>query len=110
MVKTNRWDPDVLKRFRADPFVANYRGAIDSLATTEELEHIATLIPEEWLAPAATGSPTRCVDAIRHQFDLGADGGILHGASPDELEPIVSEYRSSRLPGVFEHLAANPAG
>ncbi len=43
MVETNRWDPAVLARFRADPFVAGFRGAIDSLATTEQLEHVATL-------------------------------------------------------------------
>ncbi len=57
MVETNDWDPAVLARFRADPFVAGFRGAIDANATTEELEHVATLIPDEWLAPAATGSP-----------------------------------------------------
>ena len=57
MVETNDWDPAVLARFRADPFVAGFPGAIDETATTDELEHVATLIPDEWLAPAATGSP-----------------------------------------------------
>ena len=80
------------------------------LATTEQLEHIASLLPDEWLAPAATGTPARCVEAIRGQFDLGCDGVILHGASPDELEPIVEEYRRTRPVGVFDHLAANPGG
>ena len=51
----------MLARFRADPFVAGFRGALDAKATTEELEHVATLIPDEWLAPAATGSPEQCV-------------------------------------------------
>jgi hypothetical protein len=32
------------------------------------------------------------VAAVRNQFALGCDGVILHGASPAELEPIVSEY------------------
>jgi hypothetical protein len=59
MVKTNRWDPAVLQRFRDDDVIKGFRGAIDTLATTEQLEHIATLIPAEWLAPAATGSPVR---------------------------------------------------
>ncbi len=45
LVSTNGWDPAPLERFRADPFVAGYRGAIDQTATTEELEHVATLIP-----------------------------------------------------------------
>ena len=110
MVKTNRWDGAVLERFRRDDFVRGFRGAIDTLATAEQLEHVATLIPEEWLAPSATGSPARCVDRILGQFDLGCDGVILHGATPEELEPIVAEYRRRRPAGKFNRLAANPAG
>ena len=110
MVRTNGWDPTVLERFRADEFVAGFNGALDHSATTQELEHVATLIPDEWLAPAATGTPGQCVDAIRGQFDLGCDGVILHGASPTDLEPIVHEYRRSRPADVFDHLAANPGG
>lgn len=108
MVRTNMWDPTVLDRFRADEMVSSFPGAIDAIATTEQLEHIATLIPEDWLAPAAHGSPAQCVDAIRGQFDLGCDGVILHGASPDELAPVVDTYRDTRPPGRFDHLAANP--
>ena len=110
MVETNRWDPKVLQRFRADPLVAGFRGAIDSLATTEQLERIAALIPEDWLAPAATGSPARCVEKIRGQFDLGADGVILHGAGPNELAPIVDCYNESRDAARFAHLTPNPGG
>jgi alkanesulfonate monooxygenase SsuD/methylene tetrahydromethanopterin reductase-like flavin-dependent oxidoreductase (luciferase family) len=95
MVHTNRWDPVPLARFRADDVVTSVRGAIDQVATTEQLEHIATLIPDEWLAPAATGSPARCAKAVRGQLDLGADGVILHGASPSELAPVVEAYRTS---------------
>lgn len=108
MVSTNRWDPEVLTRFRADPVVSGFRGALDHKATTAELEHVATLIPDDWLAPAATGTPDQCVDAIMGQFDLGADGVILHGANPTELAPIIEAYRSRRPVGRFDHLAANP--
>jgi probable F420-dependent oxidoreductase len=93
LVRTNRWDPAVLERFRADPLVAGFQGGIDQLATPEQLEHIAELIPEDWLAPSATGTPEQCVDAILGQRALGCDGVILHGASPDELAPIVAAYR-----------------
>jgi alkanesulfonate monooxygenase SsuD/methylene tetrahydromethanopterin reductase-like flavin-dependent oxidoreductase (luciferase family) len=89
MVETNGWDPAVLARFRADPFVAGFRGALDATATTDELEHVATLIPDEWLAPSATGSPQNCAAAVERQADLGADGVILHGASPAELAPVL---------------------
>jgi probable F420-dependent oxidoreductase len=98
MVTTNGWDPAPLAAFRADPFVASFAGAIDQNATTAELEHVATLIPEEWLRAAATGSPAQCVAVVQRQFDLGADGVILHGASPAELAPIVDAYRSVALP------------
>jgi probable F420-dependent oxidoreductase len=96
MVRTNGWDPKVLERFRADEMVCTFRGGIDVHATSAQLEHIASLIPDEWLAPAATGSPERCADAVQGQLDLGCDGVILHGASPAELEPIVKVWRQRR--------------
>jgi len=95
LVNTNHWDTAVLERFRADELVSTFRGGIDVHATTAQLEHIATLIPEEWLSYSATGSPEQCVSAIRHQLDLGCDGVILHGASPTELVPILEAYRKS---------------
>ena len=94
MVRTNNWDPEVLKRFRADEFVKTFPGALDAKGTTEDLERVAPLIPEEWLAPSATGTPEQCVAAIRNQFALGCDGVIMHGAKPTELAPIVAAYKA----------------
>lgn len=108
MVATNGWDPEPLQRFRADELVAGFRGALDTKATTSELEHLATLIPEEWLAPAATGSPEQCAATVQSQLDLGADGVILHGASPDELAPVVAAYAARRDHEHFAGLPANP--
>lgn len=110
MVRTNGWDPAVLERFRADELVRSIRGAIDQVATTEQLERIAPLLPAEWLAPAATGSPEQCAAAVLRQLDLGADGVILHGATPTELAPVVGAYRAIRPAGRFDGLAANPGG
>jgi probable F420-dependent oxidoreductase len=93
MVQTNNWDPAVLQRFRADSVVTSIAGGIDDKATPEQIEHIATLIPDEWLEPSATGSAQQCVDRIRREFDYGADAVIMHGATPDELEPVVAAYR-----------------
>ncbi len=95
MVSTNGWDPAVLQRFRGDAVVQSIGGGIDHKATAAQIEHIATLIPDEWLEPAATGSPSQCVDRIRCEFDYGADAVILHGATPDELEPVVAAYRQT---------------
>jgi len=108
MVRTNGWDPAVLAAFRSDPFVAGFRGALDNTATTAELEHVATLIPEEWLAAAALGSPADCAAAVLRQMDLGADSVIIHGATPDELAPMVHAYREIRPTVRFDRLSANP--
>jgi probable F420-dependent oxidoreductase len=94
LVQTNNWDPAVLQRFRADPVVTSIAGGIDHKGTPEQIEHIATLIPDEWLEPSATGSARQCVDRIRKEFEYGADAVIMHGATPDELEPIVAQYRA----------------
>jgi probable F420-dependent oxidoreductase len=92
MVSTNNWDPAVLTRFREDPFVRGFAGALDAKATTAELEHVATLIPDDWLSPSAQGSAAQCATAVRGQLALGCDGVIMHGASPTELEPIIGAY------------------
>jgi probable F420-dependent oxidoreductase len=94
LVAANRWDPEVLRRFRADEVVKSVPGMIDQVGTTEQLEHIATLLPDEWTAPAAYGTPEQCAAAVRRQLDLGATGVIMHGATPDELAPVVEAYRA----------------
>ena len=94
LVSTNGWDPAVLQRFREDPVVTSVPGGIDHEATAGQIEHIATLIPDEWLEPSATGTARQCVDRIRKEFEFGADALILHGATPDELEPDVTAYRA----------------
>lgn len=95
LVKTNNWDPAVLQRFRQDPVVLSIPGGIDHKASADQIEHIATLLPDEWLEPAATGSAAQCVQRIRREFDFGADAVILHGCTPDELEPIATAYRTN---------------
>lgn len=95
LVRTNRWDPAVLDRFRSDPVIASVAG-LDMVGTPEQLEHAATLIPEEWLASSATGTPRQCAAAVRRQLDLGCDGVIMHGCSPAELAPVVAAYGDGR--------------
>jgi probable F420-dependent oxidoreductase len=108
MVSTNGWDPAVLERFRADSVVQSVPGAIDQLADTAQLEHIATLLPDEWLEPAAYGSAEQCAQRVLRQMDLGCDGVIMHGVTPGQVAPVVEAYRSIRPAGRFDHLAANP--
>lgn len=96
LVRTNGWEPADLERFRADPLVATFPGAIDVLATTEQLEHVAELLPGHWLDAAATGTPEQCAAAVRAQLDLGVDGVILHGSPPEDLAPVLPAYRKIR--------------
>jgi probable F420-dependent oxidoreductase len=94
LVRTNRWDPAVLERFRSDDVVKSVPG-LDTAATMEQLEHVATLLPDEWLAPSATGTAEQCAAAVRNQLALGCDGVIMHGCNPDELRPVVEAYRAA---------------
>ncbi|MGW6697937.1 TIGR03857 family LLM class F420-dependent oxidoreductase [Nocardia sp. NPDC055049] len=95
MVRTNGWDPGALRRFREDRVVTSIAGPIDGVATADQIEHIAAILPSEWLASAATGTPRQCADRIREEFGDGADRVILHGATPEELAPVVAAYRDS---------------
>jgi probable F420-dependent oxidoreductase len=95
LVRTNQWDPTVLQRFRDDPVVASVAGAIDAKATPEQIDHVSTLLPDEWLAASATGSPEQCAARVRKELEYGADCVITHGATPDELEPVIAAYRAA---------------
>jgi probable F420-dependent oxidoreductase len=107
LVRANGWDPAVLERFRADELVRTFPGALDAKATPDQLAHVATLLPDEWLAASATGTAEQCAARVLDQFVAGADGVILHGATPAELAPIVEAYRRVR-PAGMQAWPANP--
>lgn len=108
LVDTNRWDRHALEKFRADEIVSSFGGWIDQNATVAQLEHIEKLLPSEWLAAAADGTAKQCAEQVAAQFDSGADSVILHGASPDELAPVIAAYREQREPSKFSELPRNP--
>jgi hypothetical protein len=92
LVRTNDWDPTLLRRFREDPVVAGLSGWADAVATPPEIEHLASVLPSDWTGLAATGRAEDCAAAAVHQLELGADGVLLHGATPTQLAPVVSAY------------------
>jgi 5,10-methylenetetrahydromethanopterin reductase len=108
LIKTNGWSPEPLARFRADPVVTSIRGAIDTAATPQQLRHIQSLLPKEWLASAALGSAAECAALVNKQFELGVDGVIMHGATPEELVPVIAAYRGIRSGTLHAGLARNP--
>ena len=67
-----------------------------SPTTPDQLARIGELLPAEWLAAAATGSPEQCAAAVQAQLDLGVDGVILHGSPPEDLAPVLPAYRRIR--------------
>lgn len=92
LVGTNRWDTAALERFRASDVVAELEGWADAVATPDQLERLHEVLPQEWLDVAATGTADDCARSVAHQFDLGVDGVIMHGATPTELKPVVEAY------------------
>lgn len=92
LVSTNQWDPALLQKFRESEVVDELGGWADAVATPEQLERLRDVLPSEWLACAATGSPQECATKVRKQLDLGVDGVIMHGATPLELRSVVEQY------------------
>lgn len=99
MVRTNKWDPALLRRFREDPVVAGLSGWADAVATPAQVEHLATVLPAEWTSLATTGSADVCAAATIEQLGLGVDGVLLHGSTPAQLARMVSAYADRRTPG-----------
>ncbi len=95
LVSLNQWDIKVLEDFRAHPLIKSIAGGIDSVATLEQLDKISELIPAEWL-PAAAGTARQCAQAWQRQLQLGADGVVIHGSTPTQFQPVLSEYNALR--------------
>ena len=108
LVRVNGWDPAGLAAFRADPRLASHPGALDATDDLDLLRHARDVLPDEWLACAAVGGPEHCADRIAGQLALGADSVVLHGATPDELAPVLAAWRTRRDPARFAHLDVNP--
>ena len=108
LVAVNGWDPKVLADFRVAPQVTEVHGTIDAVATQSQLEAIAELIPAEWLAASAVGSPAHVASRIDDQLAAGADGVILHASTPDQLASTVAAYRTTRPADRYAGRSTNP--
>jgi probable F420-dependent oxidoreductase len=107
LVRVNGWDMDTLKAFRAHPDVTNVGGAIDSVASLTQIAKIDKLIPQAW-RPAAVGDARTCAQRWVDQFNAGADGIIIHASTPEEFEPVLSEYEKIRPNALFEGRTNRP--
>lgn len=105
LVRANGWDLADLQRFREDPLLQGYPGALDAVGTTDELSYLRDqVLPPHWLAASATGSAEQCARRVLDQLAAGADSVVLHGATPTELAPVLEAYGALR-----PDLAALPA-
>ncbi len=109
LVSANGWDPAAWERIKQTALFteAAAAGPIDASASFETLQRIGELIPAEWLDSVAKGSPENCAKTIARQYGLGTHSVIMHGASPQELEPVVRAYRADR-PTLRRDVSANP--
>ena len=108
LFEINGWDPAGLAAFRSHEAVRSVPGAIDAIASPEQLRVIRELMPADWL-PAAAGSPGECARRIADQFDAGADGVILHASLPHEAAPAVEAYAAIRPAERFAGRSGRPA-
>ncbi len=92
LVSTNRWDPELLRRFRASDVVRDLPGWADAVGDADTFERLREVIPAQWLDCAAFGTAQHCAEKVRAQFDLGVDGVIMHGATPTELGSTIREF------------------
>lgn len=110
LVSVNGWDPGAWEKLKtSEVFVeaANAGGAIDATASTETLERIAELVPDEWVQVSARGSAEDAARTIVRELELGCHSVILHGAEPSEIAPMVTAYRDIR-PELKRAVATNP--
>lgn len=100
LVRTNNWDTADLARFRNADVVRDLGRWADELRDIGTLKALEEAIPRSWLECAAVGTAEECARKVRHQFDLGVDGVIMHGVTPTELAPIVHSYQNQFVPPI----------
>lgn len=107
LVDVNGWDMEILHSFRTHDDVRSVGGAVDSVASLEQIARIDKLIPDEW-RPAAIGDAKACAEAWVGQLEAGADGIIIHASTPEEFAPVLAEYEKIRPNERFEGRTNRP--
>ena len=107
LVGVNHWDMDTLHTFRSHQAVTSVGGAIDSVASLQQIAEVEKLIPDHW-KPAAVGDAKTCAQRWVDQFNAGADGIIIHASTPEEFAPVLREYEKIRPNNLFEGRTNRP--
>jgi probable F420-dependent oxidoreductase len=89
LAAVNGWHSEPLTRMRSHPLLAGIRGSADSVLTRDELMEVASVLPGEWTREAAAiGSARACHRVFENYRDAGADELVLHGSTPEQLDPL----------------------
>lgn len=112
--ETNGWDSSVLAAVRNHRLFDGGRTA-DQDFTRYETAEVTSLFPDHWMPEsAALGSAEYCAKRINDQFDAGADGVLIHGSLPCQVEGLLDAYRAVRRADYFDKndpwFVASPAG
>ena len=110
LVSVNGWDPGAWEKLKTSELfieASNAGGAIDATASTETLQRLGEMVPDEWLDASAHGRSEDAARTIARELELGCHSVILHGAEPSEIAPMVEAYRAVR-PELKRPVATNP--
>ncbi len=110
MVRANDWDPEAVASVpRRSEFIAGVARPRRERHDPSELKNAATLHPRRAAARAGDRQRRSAPRRVRWASStLAADGVIMHGATPAELEPVVAAYRGQRPTRRFDDWPANP--
>lgn len=95
ILEANGWASAPLEPFRAAvaEAVAENKAAGEPLKGREVLIKPSRLLPAEWWREtAAIGSAAECAARLHDFLDAGADEIIIHGVTPEGLEPTVKAF------------------
>ena len=110
LVSVNGWDPGAWEKLKTSELfieASDAGGAIDATASTETLQRLGEMVPDEWLDASAHGRSEDAARTIVRELELGCHSVILHGAEPREIAPMVTAYRAVR-PQLARPVATNP--
>ncbi|OBH61995.1 LLM class F420-dependent oxidoreductase [Mycobacterium intracellulare] len=92
LAAVNGWNREPLTRLRSHSLLAGIKASADSVLTREELVEVASALPMDWTGEAAAVGTARACHAMFERYrDAGADELVLHGSTPDRLDPLFAD-------------------
>jgi 5,10-methylenetetrahydromethanopterin reductase len=95
LAKTNRWDPDVVKRMREHPQLTSAPRVGDLTYHRHQMvEGPGSVIPWGWIREcSAVGTVDECVTSLQRFLDAGADEVTTYGSTPRQNGELIAAWR-----------------